>query len=71
MPTTAEGTGWGAITEIYRVLKPCLDSLSSTVIGDISNTLPANQAGGKREELSNREITAGKNKAAAENKCRL
>ncbi len=26
------------ITEIYRVLKPCLDSLSSSVIGDISNT---------------------------------
>ncbi len=38
-------------TEIYRVLKPCLDILSSSVIGDISNTLPANQAGDQRGEL--------------------
>ena len=28
----------GPATEIYRVLKLCLDSLSSRVIGDISNT---------------------------------
>ncbi len=36
---------------MYRALKLCLDSLSSSVIGDISNTLPANQAGDKRGEL--------------------
>ncbi len=65
----------GSPTEIYRVFKPCLDSLSSSVIGDVSNTLPANQAGDKRgrawELLANREATAGENKAAAENKCQL
>ncbi len=38
-------------TEIYRALKLCLDSLSSSVIGDISNTFQPPRQETKGESL--------------------